>query len=109
MNVYKYLRKQFGYTQQQLAEILNLNQTTVGKWENDKAIPDYTTLKNLSKLYNVTIDYLLGNSSTLGIATKEAWLSTLSDLDKSILKAIMRLTELQKYKVQAYVAGLLDN
>ena len=61
MNIYKQLRKSFGYTQSELANKLNLNQTTVGKWENGKAVPDYPTLINLAKLYGVSTDYLLGN------------------------------------------------
>ena len=64
MNIFKELRKQKGLTQVELAKILNVQQTTVSKWEVERATPDYTTLIALAGLYDVSIDYLLGRTST---------------------------------------------
>ncbi len=60
--IYK-LRKEKGLTQIELAKILNLDQTTVSKWENEKAVPDTTTLINLAEFFDVSTDYLLGRST----------------------------------------------
>lgn len=65
MNIFKQLRKQKKLTQVELAKILNVKQNTISQWELDQSIPDYTTLKNLSAFYNVSIDYLLGNETKI--------------------------------------------
>lgn len=62
MNVFKELRKEKGLTQVQLANLLNLDQTTISKWELNKALPDVNTLCKLSSLFDVSTDYLLGLS-----------------------------------------------
>lgn len=60
MNRFKELRKQKGITQIELAQTLGVKQTTVSKWEVDKATPDYSTLIKLAEFYGVSADYLLG-------------------------------------------------
>ena len=65
MNIYKKLRKEKKITQVELAEMLNVNQATVSKWESGETVPDYTTLLKLSKIYGVTTDCLLGNEQSV--------------------------------------------
>ena len=64
MNRYKELRKRRGLTQLETSKLLNVDQSTISKWEQDKAIPDIYTLNKISELYNVSIDYLLGKEAT---------------------------------------------
>lgn len=59
MNIYKSLRQKNGLTQVELAKKLNINQATVSKWEKGKSIPDIMTLKDLSNLFEVSIETLL--------------------------------------------------
>ena len=61
-NIIKRLRKEKGLTQIQLAETFNLDQTTISKWENGKAIPDSQLLIRLAEFFDVSTDYLLGLS-----------------------------------------------
>ena len=61
-NIIKRLRKEKGLTQTQLAELLNLDQTAVSKWENGKALPDTQMLVRLAQFFDVSTDYLLGLS-----------------------------------------------
>lgn len=53
------LRKEKGYTQTALAEILNVSNRTVSKWENGDGYPDITILPEISKALDVTVDELL--------------------------------------------------
>lgn len=62
MNNLKLLRKQKGMSQQKLADLLHTSQQSVHKYENDLAEPDIQTLKKLSELFNVSIDYIVGNT-----------------------------------------------
>lgn len=61
--IFRDLRKEKSLTQMELAKILNIDQTTVSKWEVGKAIPDYDTLQRLADFYNVSVDYLLGREN----------------------------------------------
>lgn len=60
MNIFKQLRKEKGLTQVELAKMVNVQQTTVSKWEVGRATPDYPVLLKLAEIYNVSVDYLLG-------------------------------------------------
>lgn len=63
MNTIKKLRQEKELTQVQLAEILDIDQTTVSKWELEKALPDTQMLIRLAKFFDVSTDFLLGISS----------------------------------------------
>ena len=63
MNKFKELRKEQGYTQLELSKKLGIDQTTVSKWELNKALPDTKLLIKLSDLFNVSTDYLLNRST----------------------------------------------
>lgn len=56
-------RKQANMSQEQLAERLNVSRSAIAKWETDKGIPDIENLKALSGVFEVSIDYLVGNES----------------------------------------------
>ncbi|PER22399.1 MULTISPECIES: helix-turn-helix domain-containing protein [Bacillus cereus group] len=61
----KELRKKNNYSQQQIAEILHVTAQAVSKWENNKSVPDITTLVQISDLYNVSLDYLIKSDKQL--------------------------------------------
>lgn len=53
------LRKESGYTQQEVAEKLNISDRTLSSWETGRTEPDLTSLTALAKLYGVTADEIL--------------------------------------------------
>ncbi len=53
------LRKKSGWSQEELAEQMNVTRQSVSKWEGAQAIPDLDKILKLSKLFGVSIDYLL--------------------------------------------------
>ena len=53
------LRKKNGWSQEELAEQMNVSRQAVCKWEGAQSIPDINKLIQLSKLFNVSLDYLL--------------------------------------------------
>lgn len=55
------LRKQKGFSQEELAECLNVSRQTISRWELDTALPDATNIVQLSKLFEVSSDYLLND------------------------------------------------
>jgi transcriptional regulator with XRE-family HTH domain len=55
------LRKQMHLTQADLAYKVNKSESAIRMWELGKSQPDNDTLLLLSELFNVSVDYLLGN------------------------------------------------
>ena len=55
----KSIRKSFGFTQEELAEKLNVSRQTISKWETSVTIPDADNIVAISKLFNITTDELL--------------------------------------------------
>lgn len=58
-----HLRKGHNYTQEQLAEELQISPQAVSKWENGKAMPEIPMLYEISRLFNCPIDKILNPSS----------------------------------------------
>lgn len=58
----KKLRIENNLTQKDLADQLHVTFQTVSKWENDTNEPDFSTLKELSKILNCSIEYLFSDS-----------------------------------------------
>lgn len=55
-------RKAFGWTQQQLADKLNVSFQSVSKWENGTAYPNIEILKDLATVLDVSVDEILSGS-----------------------------------------------
>lgn len=54
------IRTSLGWSQVELAKRLKVAKQTVSNWENDNIQPSIEMLIRLSKLFNVSTDYLLG-------------------------------------------------
>lgn len=52
------LRKEKGWTQEQLAEKLSVSAQAISKWESGKSCPDIALLPTIAKLFGVTVDAL---------------------------------------------------
>lgn len=55
----KTLLKEKNMTQEELAEQLDVSRQAVGKWVNDKGIPEVNKLIQISNMFGVSLDYLL--------------------------------------------------
>lgn len=56
----KELREERGYTQKQLAEKLGINSVTYLHYEKEQREPPLALLADISRIYGVSVDYLLG-------------------------------------------------
>lgn len=57
-------RRESGYTQEQLAEILGVSRQSISKWESDLAYPETEKLIRMSDLFSCSMDYLLKEDVT---------------------------------------------
>ena len=95
----KELREALSMTQADLGKALDISPSAIGMYEQGRREPDNTTLKKLSVIFNVSVDYLLDNQPP-----QKDSLSALTPKESS---------HLQKYRAldddgRALVDGLLD-
>ncbi|MDE8735267.1 helix-turn-helix transcriptional regulator, partial [Eubacteriales bacterium DFI.9.88] len=61
----KSLRTKNGYSQEELAEALNVSRQAITKWESGKGMPDIQNLIAISDLFDVTLDSLMREEEEL--------------------------------------------
>ena len=52
-------RMRSGFTQDSVAEKVNVSRQTISNWENEKSYPDIISVIELSNLYSISLDELL--------------------------------------------------
>ena len=107
----KFLRAKNGFTQKQVSEALSIDRSTYTYYEIGKTNPDVNMLRKLSRLYNISIDYLLENK--IGLSTVKQSSDTyrisaadssdnpevLTNLEKQMLINFRLLTEKDKLDI----------
>lgn len=66
------LRKEKGMTQKDLADMLNITDKAVSKWERNIAFPDTATLPKIAEIFGVSVEELMNVKSASGNRYKEA-------------------------------------
>lgn len=64
-------RKAHGYSQEELADLLNVSRQAVSKWERGEASPDTDNLIALAKIYNITIDQLINGECEVEVVIED--------------------------------------
>ncbi|MGB0495499.1 MAG: helix-turn-helix domain-containing protein [Kangiellaceae bacterium] len=59
------LRKQVGWSQEELAEKMDVSRQSVSKWESTNSIPDLNKIITLAEIFDVSTDYLLKDNVEL--------------------------------------------
>lgn len=68
-DILRKLRNDKGLTQKQLADKLELSVTAVSKYELGTAYPPFEKMREISAIFNVTMDYLYGMETSTAIST----------------------------------------
>ena len=66
----KKLRKEYNLTQEDLSSKLNVSRQAITKWECNEGLPDIDNLKQISILFNVSIDELIKDDLNVNIESK---------------------------------------
>ncbi|MDF7682033.1 helix-turn-helix transcriptional regulator [Lactobacillus sp. ESL0679] len=69
------------WSQEKLATKMEVSRQSVSKWETGDAVPDLDKLKQLSQLYAVSIDYLVGSENQTNNQAKPKYIN-LRELQK---------------------------
>ena len=68
-------RKELGYTQQQLAEKLNVSDKVVSKWETGRSLPDTSMLTDLAEVLGISVSELLKSDTVSKTMVKETFIT----------------------------------
>ncbi len=61
------LRKMHGYSQEQIAERIDISRQAYAKWESGATVPDIEKAARLAKIYSVTLDSLMKTEKMDGV------------------------------------------
>lgn len=93
------LREKFRYTQDVLAEKINVSYQQVWRWESGKNEPTSTTLVKLAKIFHVSTDYLLGISASEVYAPEDR--EALNPLETRMINALREEDTVEALRVLA--------
>jgi len=100
------LREELGLTRKEVAEKLNIDQTTYGKYELSKRQPDYDTLQKIASFFNVSVDYLLGRTNVRNSNNNVD--EDFPDDVKVLMRSVSKLTDKQKEIVKRLVQEFIN-
>lgn len=110
-DVLKQLRSEKGITQEQLASVIGVERSSIGKYESSKKpiIPSSDVLIRIANYFDVSIDFLLENNGTKKADSPEGKSATKSDSDDMLQKINASLPKLDRdslLRVLGYVESL---
>lgn len=103
--IFKKLRIKNKKTQQEMADFLGVDRTTIGKYETTKTVPPAEVLKRLAEFFNVSVDYLIGVSSVRNPSDTE------DDEDEVIIirRESKKMTSNQRKKMMNVLMAAFDD
>lgn len=66
------LRRERGWTQEELAGKLDVSRQALSRWESDSALPDTKNVVQLARIFGVSTDYLLLEGAGRGRRARRA-------------------------------------
>ena len=94
----KKFREQLGLSQEELANIIGVRQSTVGMWENGFNKPRHSTLLKLAEALKVSVDELTGDKSQTSSLDEQ-----LKDIDFALQGEVHDLTDAEKQDILDYI------
>ncbi len=83
-------RKNCGLTQAELAEKLNYSDKAISKWERGESVPDVITLVQLSELFGIGVDDLVGAEQVTG-QSQERSAAPKKRVNKTVIQCLVSL------------------
>lgn len=98
----KQLRKNIGLTQKELAKKLNLTQSTIAYYESGRKMPTLENAKLIAKIFDTSLDYLLGISDNKIPTPDDKKNETISTIDK-FFRDISNLSPESREDLENYI------
>ena len=103
------LRKQKGFSQEELANRLNVSRQTISKWEVGESTPDMENLVAISELFEISLDELVLNKVPEEADTSAQFVKSefYSDIKENVLTEENRKKTKKGLKIAAIVLGII--
>ena len=85
------LRRESHMTGDELGKKFNVTKTAISYWENGKSFPDEETIKKFADFFQVSTDYILGNSDIRNPYENHQRISESIKDDKELLECIIQI------------------
>ena len=95
------LRKKNGWSQEDLAEKLDVSRQSISKWEGAQSVPDMNKILKLSEVFSVSTDYLLKDEIELDIPGEAPKVDT----DSSFKEVPVSMEEANAFLTHKYQAA----
>lgn len=95
----KELRNKEGISQSALGKALNMSQQGIAKWETGSTSPNPEMLRKIADYFNVSVDYLLGNTDIKKDPSEDEDKITFDDFTWAMNEEAHELTEEEKEKL----------
>ena len=97
------LRKQKGFSQEELAGRLNVSRQTISKWEVGESAPDMEKLVAISDLFGISLDELVKGEEPQQAESPGLY----SDIKEHVLTEDNKQKAKKGFKIAAIIAGLI--
>lgn len=101
------LRKQKGFSQEELANRLNVSRQTVSKWEVGDSTPDLEKLVAISDLFEISLDELVLDKAAVSSEETSSKSEVLSELKEKLLTDENKKRVKKGFKIAGIVFGVL--
>ncbi|MBQ7349178.1 MAG: helix-turn-helix transcriptional regulator, partial [Clostridia bacterium] len=97
--ILKILRKENDYTARELSSKINCSINLIYDWEHGRCEPSFSVLMSLAKIFDCSVDYLIGNSDDFGNVVPAQ--SNVTEKEARLLRAFNTLSDLEQDKLIA--------
>ena len=101
------LRKQKGFSQEELANRLNVSRQTVSKWEVGDSTPDLEKLVAISDLFEISQDELVLDKAAVSSEETSSKSEVLSELKEKLLTDENKKRAKKGFKIAGIILGVL--
>jgi len=101
------LRHEANISQKQLADRIGVSQQSINKYENHNIEPDIATLIRIANYFQISVDYLIGNTSIRRKAEVVEEYALNHD-ESEVIKAYRKLSQKQKESVHTVINSYND-
>ena len=101
------LRKQKGFSQEELANRLNVSRQNVSKWEVGDSTPDLEKLVAISDLFEISLDELVLDKAAVSSEETSSKSEVLSELKEKLLTDENKKRAKKGFKIAGIILGVL--
>ena len=105
--IFKDLRVENNYNQNDVAEKIGVTRSTISDWETKRSEPNVLQLTKVADLFNCSIDYLVGREDDFGVIQVNGQ-QHLTTLQQELLHYFDKMSDSQKNRLIGYAFAMVN-